>query len=78
MPDGIFGKDSEEAKHYNVLQKLAYLLVALVLLPLMLLTGLAMSPGMDAAFPLLLDLHAAEQRTFWRLFLVPTADRLGT
>ena len=34
-----------------MLQKLAYLAVALVLLPLMLLTGLAMSPGMDAAFP---------------------------
>jgi hypothetical protein len=37
----------DEAKRYNVLQKLAYLGVALVLLPLMLLTGLAMSPGMD-------------------------------
>ena len=35
----------EEAKRYNVLQKLSYLLVALILLPLMLLTGLAMSPG---------------------------------
>jgi len=35
----------EAAKRYNVLQKLAYLIVALVLLPLMLLTGLAMSPG---------------------------------
>jgi thiosulfate reductase cytochrome b subunit len=41
----------EEAKRYNVLQKLSYLIVALILLPLMLLTGLAMSPGMDAAFP---------------------------
>src|SRR4029079_5886971 len=45
----------EEAKRYNVLQKLTYLLVAFILLPLMLLTGLAMSPGRDAAFPLLLD-----------------------
>jgi len=44
----------KEAKRYNVLQKLSYLIVALVLLPLMLLTGLAMSPGMDAAFPLLM------------------------
>src|SRR6185295_10838482 len=34
----------EEAKRYNVLQKLSYLTVALVLLPLMLMTGLAMSP----------------------------------
>jgi thiosulfate reductase cytochrome b subunit len=51
----------DEAKRYNVLQKLAYLLVALVLLPLMLLTGLAMSPGMDAAFPILLDLFGGRQ-----------------
>ncbi len=51
----------EEAKRYNVLQKLTYLFVALVLLPLMLLTGLAMSPGMDAAFPVLLDMFGGRQ-----------------
>jgi len=51
----------EEAKRYNVLQKLTYLFVALVLLPLMLLTGLAMSPGMDAAFPFLLDMFGGRQ-----------------
>ena len=51
----------EEAKRYNVLQKLAYLGVALILLPLMLLTGLAMSPGMDAAFPLLIDMFGGRQ-----------------
>jgi len=44
-----------------VLQKLAYLFVALILLPLMLLTGLAMSPGMDAAFPVLLDMFGGRQ-----------------
>jgi thiosulfate reductase cytochrome b subunit len=51
----------EEAKRYNVLQKLSYLIVALILLPLMLLTGLAMSPGMDAAFPVLLDIFGGRQ-----------------
>jgi thiosulfate reductase cytochrome b subunit len=51
----------EEAKRYNVLQKLAYLFVALILLPLMLLTGLGMSPGMDAAFPFLLDMFGGRQ-----------------
>lgn len=51
----------EEAKRYNVLQKLSYLIVALILLPLMLLTGLAMSPGMDAAFPILLDVFGGRQ-----------------
>ncbi len=44
-----------------MLQKLAYLAVALILLPLMLLTGLAMSPGMDAAFPVLLDMFGGRQ-----------------
>jgi len=51
----------EEAKRYNVLQKLSYLVVALILLPLMLLTGLTMSPGMDAAFPILLDIFGGRQ-----------------
>ena len=44
-----------------MLQKLTYLFVALVLLPLMLITGLAMSPGMDAAFPLLLEILGGRQ-----------------
>lgn len=43
----------EDARDYNVLQKLAYIAVLFGLLPLMVLTGLAMSPGMDAAWPLL-------------------------
>jgi thiosulfate reductase cytochrome b subunit len=51
----------EQAKRYNVLQKLTYLFVALVLLPLMLLTGLGMSPGMDAGFPILLDIFGGRQ-----------------
>src|SRR4029079_11391237 len=51
----------EEAKRYNVLQKLTYLIVALVLLPLMLGTGLAMSPGMDAGYPFLLEIFGGRQ-----------------
>ncbi len=45
----------EAARRYNVLQKLTYLAVAVVLLPLMVLTGLTMSPGLDSAFHVLLD-----------------------
>lgn len=41
----------EAALHYEVLQKLAYAGVALVLIPVMILTGMAMSPGLNAAFP---------------------------
>lgn len=40
----------EEAKHYNVLQKCAYLGVIFFLLPLMILMGLGMSPALDV-FP---------------------------
>ncbi len=39
------------ALKYNVLQKGAYLGVLLVLIPLVIVTGLAMSPGFDAALP---------------------------
>ncbi len=41
----------EEAKRYNILQKFAYLAVIVLLLPVMVLTGLTMSPGVDAALP---------------------------
>jgi thiosulfate reductase cytochrome b subunit len=51
----------EEARHYNVLQKLAYLSVVILLLPLMVLTGMTMSPALDAAFPWLLDLFGGRQ-----------------
>jgi thiosulfate reductase cytochrome b subunit len=51
----------EEARHYNVLQKLAYLTVVVVLLPAIVLAGLAMSPRMDAGFPQLLTIFDGRQ-----------------
>jgi thiosulfate reductase cytochrome b subunit len=51
----------EAAKRYNVLQQLAYLLVVFVLFPLMILTGLTMSPGIDSAAPQLLALFGGRQ-----------------
>jgi thiosulfate reductase cytochrome b subunit len=51
----------EQARRYNVLQKLAYIVVIGALLPLMVLTGLTMSPGVDAAFPVLLDIFGGRQ-----------------
>jgi thiosulfate reductase cytochrome b subunit len=51
----------EEARAYNSLQKLTYLAVILVLLPLMVLTGLSMSPGFNAAAPWLLDVFGGRQ-----------------
>lgn len=55
-----FPKD-ERARRYNILQKAAYLVVALVLLPLMVGTGLTMSPNMNAAWPWLVDLFGGRQ-----------------
>jgi thiosulfate reductase cytochrome b subunit len=45
--------EGEAAKRYNALQKLAYFTVIFILGPLVVLTGLTMSPTMDAAFPFL-------------------------
>jgi thiosulfate reductase cytochrome b subunit len=50
-----------KARDYNILQKLSYLGVIFLLLPLMVLTGLTMSPGMNAAWPWLLDLFGGRQ-----------------
>jgi Ni/Fe-hydrogenase b-type cytochrome subunit len=51
----------EAARSYNPLQKLAYIGVIFVLLPLVVLTGLTMSPAMNAAWPWLLDLFGGRQ-----------------
>ncbi|MGH6861083.1 MAG: cytochrome b/b6 domain-containing protein, partial [Phyllobacterium sp.] len=51
----------EKSRRYNALQKLAYIGVAFVALPLMVLTGLTMSPGFNAFFPWLLDLFGGRQ-----------------
>jgi thiosulfate reductase cytochrome b subunit len=51
----------EEARHYNTLQKFAYLSVIAVLLPIMVLTGVTMSPGMDAILPWLTVLSSGRQ-----------------
>ena len=62
----------EEAKRYNVLQKLAYLAVIFVLLPLVVLTGLTMSPGLDAAFPFLVEVFGGRQSARTIHFLCAT------
>jgi thiosulfate reductase cytochrome b subunit len=49
------------ALSYNTLQKLAYAAVLFVLLPLVVLTGLAMSPGLDAWVPLLTQAFGGRQ-----------------
>jgi thiosulfate reductase cytochrome b subunit len=43
----------EKAKHYNGIQRMTYFFVVFILGPLVVLTGLTMSPTMDSAFPVL-------------------------
>jgi thiosulfate reductase cytochrome b subunit len=51
----------EAAKRYNPLQKIAYLAIIFLILPLMVLTGLTMSPGFDAFAPVLLSIFGGRQ-----------------
>jgi thiosulfate reductase cytochrome b subunit len=51
----------EAALRYEVLQKLAYAGVTLGLIPVVILTGMAMSPGLNAAFPFLDALWGGRQ-----------------
>ncbi|MBS0384620.1 MAG: cytochrome b/b6 domain-containing protein [Proteobacteria bacterium] len=63
----------EESKRYNTVQKLAYLAVIFGLIPLMVLTGLTMSPAVDAAFPVLVDLFGGRQSARTIHFLVASS-----
>ena len=49
------------ALRYNILQKLAYASVLFVMLPLIIFTGLAMSPAIDSGWPWLLDIFGGRQ-----------------
>jgi thiosulfate reductase cytochrome b subunit len=51
----------EAARRYNVLQKLAYLLVIFGLLPLVILMGWAMSPRLDTVIPGWVDIVGGRQ-----------------
>lgn len=46
---------------YNIFQKLSYVAVIFGLLPTVILSGLAMSPGMNAAWPWLFELFGGRQ-----------------
>ena len=57
-----FERPSEaEAWSYNVLQRLSYLFVIFVLFPLVIWTGLAMSPAFVSAFPATVNVLGGQQ-----------------
>jgi thiosulfate reductase cytochrome b subunit len=64
LPGDVAAHATLRFKHgrsYNPLQKLAYFSIFFVLFPLIILTGLTMSPGINAAWPWLLDLFGGRQ-----------------
>ncbi|HUL33047.1 MAG TPA: cytochrome b/b6 domain-containing protein [Candidatus Eisenbacteria bacterium] len=62
-----------EAFSYNVLQRLAYLFVIFVLFPMVIWTGLAMSPAFDSAFPAAVYLLGGRQSARTLHFFVTLA-----
>lgn len=52
---------AEEAWRYNVVQRLAYLIVIFILSPLIIWTGLAMSPAFVSAFPAAVNVLGGQQ-----------------
>ena len=53
--------DDHSLSNYNIIQKFSYIAVIFLLLPLLILTGITMSPAMNAAWPWLLDLFGGRQ-----------------
>jgi len=51
----------KDAESYNVLQRLTYLAVVFVFLPLMIWTGLAMSPALVSVFPFVVTVFGGQQ-----------------
>ncbi len=51
----------EESRSYNVLQRLTYLAVIFLLFPLIILTGLAMSPAITSVFPVIVTVFGGQQ-----------------
>jgi thiosulfate reductase cytochrome b subunit len=63
----------DHGRQYNVLQKLTYLGLIFVVLPLVVLSGMTMSPGLNAAFPWLVDMFGGRQTARTVHFICATA-----
>ncbi len=67
-----------DARSYNSLQRLSYLVVVFVLFPLIIWTGLAMAPGFTAVFPAAVTLLGGHQSARTLHFFVTIALVLFT
>ena len=61
-----------EAQSYNVLQRLSYLVVVFVMFPLIVITGLAMSPAVTSVFPIIVNVFGGQQSARTIHFIVST------
>ena len=66
------------ALKYNILQKRSYLFVLFLFLPAIVLTGLTMSPSMNAVWPWMLDLFDGRQSARSVHFISQTILAYGT
>jgi thiosulfate reductase cytochrome b subunit len=64
--------EGDDARRYNVIQKLTYLVVVVGLVPAQILAGLAMSPAMNSAAPWLLTLFGGRQSARTIHFIIAT------
>ena len=62
--------DEAEARTYNVLQRVTYLFVVFVLFPLVIWTGLAMSPSFNSSFPWAVNVLGGRQSARTLHFLI--------
>jgi thiosulfate reductase cytochrome b subunit len=70
---GHFRQDLLSAKGYGTLQRLAYLTVVFGLLPLMIWTGLAMSPAATSVAPAIVEVFGGQQSARTIHFVVTSA-----
>lgn len=70
---GLGKRRPDDPRKYNALQKATYALVVFFLFPLVIWTGLALSPGFNAIFPLPVTLLGGRQSARTLHFLVTNA-----
>jgi thiosulfate reductase cytochrome b subunit len=63
----------EESQRYNVVQRLTYLAVVFLLSPLIIITGLAMSPAVTSVFPVIVNIFGGQQSARTIHFFVSVA-----
>jgi thiosulfate reductase cytochrome b subunit len=71
--EDLFRVQMEELAKYNLLQRLTYIAVIFVLFPLMIWTGLAMSPAVTSVFPVIVTVLGGQQSARTIHFIVTSA-----